>query len=196
MCDDCHHPSVIHKRQIFLQLYMLFICAPVIQGGLGVCDLRTFNKALLGKWLWRYHSEGGSLWKEITDARYGATWGGWCSNKVRGGYCVGLWKFIRSGWSCFERNVRFVVGDGNLISFWRDVWCGDHALERVYPTLFRIATNREASVAYVRLFLHGVHQWNVLYIRDFHDWELPIVSDFRNLLYSMRTPMTQCDRLK
>ncbi|KAG6665487.1 hypothetical protein CIPAW_02G164600 [Carya illinoinensis] len=61
------------------------VCAPVTQGGLGVRDLRTFNKTLLGKWLWRYHLEGGSLRKEIIDARYGAALGGWCSNEVRGG---------------------------------------------------------------------------------------------------------------
>ncbi|KAG6649906.1 hypothetical protein CIPAW_06G006500 [Carya illinoinensis] len=61
------------------------VCAPITQGGLVVCHLRTSNKALLGKWLWRYHSEGGSLWKEIIDARYGTAWGGWCSNEVRGG---------------------------------------------------------------------------------------------------------------
>lgn len=97
------------------------------------------------------------MWKEIIDARYGATWGGWCSNEMRRGYGMGLWKFIRKGWPCFEKQIRFVAGEGNHISFWRDVWCGDHALERAFPTLYRIAANREVSVADMRLFVHGSH---------------------------------------
>lgn len=56
---------------------------------------------------------GGSLWKEIIDARYGVAGGGWCSNEVRRGYGIGLWKFIRKGWLCFANHIRFVVGEGN-----------------------------------------------------------------------------------
>ncbi|XP_035549064.1 brefeldin A-inhibited guanine nucleotide-exchange protein 5 isoform X3 [Juglans regia] len=38
------------------------------------------------------------------------------------------------------------------------MWCGDHALERAFPALYRIAADREASVADVRLFSHGAYQ--------------------------------------
>ena len=34
-------------------------------------DLRTFNLALLGKWVWRLGSDKGGLWKEIIDSKYG-----------------------------------------------------------------------------------------------------------------------------
>ena len=39
--------------------------------GLGIIDLRTFNLALLGKWVWRLRSNKGGLWKEIIDSKYG-----------------------------------------------------------------------------------------------------------------------------
>jgi len=55
----------------------------------------------LGKWLWRYHLEGGSLWKDIIDARYGVDWGGWCSKEVRGGVWCGFMEVYKEGMTMF-----------------------------------------------------------------------------------------------
>lgn len=72
------------------------ICTPLSYGGLQVRELRTFIKALLGKWLWWNHQEGDALWRTVIDAKFGSIWGGWCSNEVRGA-CRGEWKFVRDG---------------------------------------------------------------------------------------------------
>ncbi|GAU21373.1 hypothetical protein TSUD_189600 [Trifolium subterraneum] len=46
------------------------VCRPKSEGGLGVCDLRMVNLALLGKWRWRLISGAEGLWKDILRARY------------------------------------------------------------------------------------------------------------------------------
>ena len=39
--------------------------------------------------------------------------------------------------------------DGRRINFWSDVWYGVEALCNRFPTLFILATNKEAKVAYI-----------------------------------------------
>jgi len=53
------------------------VCEPREDGGVGILDLRLFNVALLGKWIWCLGSDKGELWKEIIDSKYG----GWRSLK-------------------------------------------------------------------------------------------------------------------
>jgi hypothetical protein len=52
------------------------LCNPIRSGGLAIKDLRRFNKARLGKSLWRYGTERDALWGRVVDARYDSLWGG------------------------------------------------------------------------------------------------------------------------
>lgn len=46
------------------------ICQTEENGGLGVKDLKIFNKALLQKLVWQLVSQQGRVWVEIVKAKY------------------------------------------------------------------------------------------------------------------------------
>ena len=66
------------------------VCSPVREGSLGIRNLRYFNRALLGKWLWRYVSEPGTCWRKVVEAKYGSKRGGWRSRVGAGSHGKGL----------------------------------------------------------------------------------------------------------
>ena len=160
------------------------ICTPIPNGGLGIRNVAVFNKALLGKWLWRYATEPMSLWRRVVASKYGSQWGGWCSNQGRAPHGVSLWKQIRAGWNGFSPFITFKVGDGSPIKFWHDSWCGTQSLRDSFPALFRLACNQEATVA-DHLHVHGnTHSWDIEFSRSVQDWEVAVVDTFMEVLYS------------
>jgi hypothetical protein len=160
------------------------ICAPLQHGGLGIRNLSIFNKALLGKWLWRYGVDHEALWRRVVDSKYGSQWGGWCSHRVHVPYGEGLWKFIRIGWDSFSRHSAFKVGVGSRVKSWLDTWCGDQPLRDSFPELFRLARVPDASVADHLLILGSSHHWDIVFSRQAQDWELETMIAFMELLYS------------
>ena len=44
------------------------ICSSKDKGGLGICNLSTMNRAILGKWLWRFVVE--VPWKNLIMLKY------------------------------------------------------------------------------------------------------------------------------
>jgi hypothetical protein len=171
------------------------VCCRLRISGLGIRNVLKFNKALLGKWLWRYANESEALWCKVIKEKHEEQDGGWCSKEASGPFGVGLWKHIRRGWDLFARNVRFEVGVGSKILFWHDTWCENQLLKHAFPSLYHIARYKEAWVKDNFIWRNGVVEWNVIFIRSIQDWEMDVISSFFEMLYSCKILQGIVDRI-
>ncbi|RVW12516.1 hypothetical protein CK203_082429 [Vitis vinifera] len=151
---------------------ILEMAAKKHKGGLGLRRIATLNRALLGKWIWRFACEKDNLWKQVITTKYGQEDYGWRSKKASGAAGVGVWKEImkESEW-CWE-NLAFLVGKGSKIKFWKDSWCTDTPLSQCFNHLFVLAAHRDATIEEMWDQDSGQGDWNLVFVRDFNDWEL------------------------
>ena len=86
-------------------------------------SLGSFNRALLGKWVWRFANERKVLWNQVIRGKYREERGVWRSCETREAYGVGLWKTICKMGHLVTPSFGFMVGDGKKVRFWKDKWC-------------------------------------------------------------------------
>ena len=101
------------------------------------------------------------------------------------------------GWEDFSKNNRFEVGVGDRVKLWTDHWCGDFPLQLTFPSVYGIASNKEASVAFSLEWL-GIEEQrsqDVHFIRRPNDWEMGGVDDFLHTLDSNLPPSVNGDRM-
>ena len=79
--------------------------------------------------------------------------------------------------------IHYEVGDGTLIKFWQDQWCGQTSLSVCYPELFRLSCNKDASVADFMHFTNVVLHWDLHFVRAIQDWELQSLMTFMGAIY-------------
>uniref|UniRef100_A0A2N9FQZ1 Reverse transcriptase zinc-binding domain-containing protein n=1 Tax=Fagus sylvatica TaxID=28930 RepID=A0A2N9FQZ1_FAGSY len=132
----------------FLLVNWQQVCSPLQNGGLGIRNLSVFNKALLGKWLWRYAVESDSLWCQVVDSKYGSQWGG-DGTRI---------KFWHDSW----------CGDQPLWVQFPELY---QPLRVQFPELFRIARVPEAAVADHIPFIGSTRHWVIAFCRLVQDWE-------------------------
>ncbi|RVW98893.1 MADS-box protein AGL24 [Vitis vinifera] len=141
------------------------VCVGKEEGGLGLRKLAPLNKALLGKWVWRFAWAKDEMWKRVLVAKYGQEEFGWRTKKENGAFGVGVWKEIlkEADW-CWD-NMTFKVGKGTRI---RNATVGD-------------MWDQNSSQG----------GWNLRFIRGFNDWELNMVGELLQILRSQRITLEE-----
>lgn len=70
-------------------------------------------------WVRRFRLEQDSLWRQVVVSRFGKK-PIWESREVRVRHGCGIWKSILSGRYCFWNYIKFALGFGKNIKFWKD----------------------------------------------------------------------------
>jgi len=107
-----------------------------------------------------------SLWRRVVRSKYGDIGFGWYPSRPKGAYGQSLWRFIFKGWGRFYQLFSFRVGDGSCISFWHGWWCEEGPLRGLFPSLYVLAVNRDASIADYYHNGPGGVVWSPVFIRD------------------------------
>ncbi|RVW21251.1 putative ribonuclease H protein [Vitis vinifera] len=162
------------------------VCTEKHKGGLGLRRIATLNRALLGKWIWRFACEKNNFWNQVITTKYGQEDYGWRPKKVRGPAGVGVWKEImkEDDW-CWD-NLAFRVGKGSKIKFWKDCWCTDTPLSQCFNQLFVLAVHRDATIEEMWDHDAGQGDWKLVFVRDFNDWEMDMVGELLHTLRGQR----------
>uniref|UniRef100_F6H3G0 Uncharacterized protein n=1 Tax=Vitis vinifera TaxID=29760 RepID=F6H3G0_VITVI len=162
------------------------VCTEKHKGGLGLRRIATLNRALLGKWIWRFACEKNNFWNQVITTKYGQEDYGWRPKKVRGPAGVRVWKEImkEDDW-CWD-NLAFRVGKGSKIKFWKDCWCTDTPLSQCFNQLFVLAVHRDATIEEMWDHDAGQGDWKLVFVRDFNDWEMDMVGELLHTLRGQR----------
>ncbi|KAM7488895.1 hypothetical protein LguiB_026379 [Lonicera macranthoides] len=167
-----------HKRDHLVRWDIVSL--PKKCGGLGVGNLKFKNMALLGKWLWRFPLESKSLWHSIILSKFGNHSNGWDVNTLFNATLRSPWKSIARIWEKYMENIKLVLGRGDRIRFWEDVWVKSSSLRDRFPRLYHLSLSQNAVISLVlKRQSSSDFSWDLNFSRNFNDRD---IVDFTSLL--------------
>ncbi|KAK2417808.1 hypothetical protein QL285_040065 [Trifolium repens] len=89
---------------------------------------------------------------------------------------LGVTRGASGNW--WEDSLIFSIGDGGGTSFWHHNWCSVGSLAVVFPRLFRISLQAEASIQEMGSWVSGTWIWHLKWRRPFFAWEEVIYREF------------------
>nr|GEW98655.1 RNA-directed DNA polymerase, eukaryota [Tanacetum cinerariifolium] len=95
--------------------------------GLGVYSLFAMNIGLLFKWIWKFRTQGNSLWARIIKDIHGVDECVGGNSMVRNPSCwmsiIKEMDVLKTKGIDLMKHMRIKVGNGESTSFWEDKWC-------------------------------------------------------------------------
>ncbi|KAK3213079.1 hypothetical protein Dsin_017785 [Dipteronia sinensis] len=155
------------------------ICKRKSHGGLGIGRVLDINRSLLAKWVWRFGKEEGSMWKRVLCAKYGISQSSlswkWKAPSSASVFMKAVGSLFDEGSvsaSILEGGLKILVGCGDRIRFWEDVWLDDCSLKVAYPRIFALASKKSGTIRDFGSWQKDVWRWNVPLRRSIFDWEV------------------------
>ncbi|KAK2659185.1 hypothetical protein Ddye_005718 [Dipteronia dyeriana] len=161
-------------------------------GGLGIGRILDKNKGLLAKWILRFGKENESLWKKIMCVKYGLDvaslqWN-WHAPRSASYFSKAVSSVLEPGSfsaKVCNEGLKVVVGCGDRVNFWADVWCVDSSLKEVFPRIFALAVNKSGVIKEFDHLNDNAWFWDIQLRRRTFDWEVDIWNSFSNFLYGV-----------
>ncbi|KAE8721931.1 pentatricopeptide repeat-containing protein [Hibiscus syriacus] len=172
------------------------VCSDKSVGGLGAMNISLMNRALLGRWSWRFANDKDSVWKKVICCKYNLDPSLLLFNEKLPTHASWIWKSVvlnhfkndQFG-AKFRSNFKVRVGDGGSIRFWLDSWAHDSPLKVIFPRLYVLSINKYGKLYEFGEFRSSVWSWHVNLRRNLSEWELVQYSDLMTLIHNI--PLSQ-----
>ena len=144
--------------------------------------MNKFNQALLGKWGWELANNQHQLWARTLLSKYGG-WNALLYGRNSADFSP-WWKDLKSVFqqqhhNSLTSNLRWKVGNGAKINFWKDKWRGDDLnLKDKYPALYQVSQQQDCTISLMGQYVDNRWDWKIQWRRNFFEHEIDMVAAF------------------
>jgi hypothetical protein len=92
----------------------------------------------------------------------------------------------------YEEGEVKVVGNGQLTSFWHEVWVGNQSLATRFPRLFSVSEQQQWKISQMGRIVVTGWRWDLVWRREFFAWEVPMYQQLCDLIDGFQ-PVPQND---
>ncbi|GJU65495.1 RNA-directed DNA polymerase, eukaryota, reverse transcriptase zinc-binding domain protein [Tanacetum coccineum] len=126
------------------------VISPKEKGGLGVSSLYALNRGLLFKWVWRFLTQGSSLWARVIKAIHGMDGS---IGDIRIGNSKSCWSSIINEINVLSSKgiklmnyLRITLGNGVSTRLWDEPWHVEGILKDRFPRIYALENCKSVTV--------------------------------------------------